>query len=459
MTSIRVAVIGAGPSGIAAAKNCIAAGLDVVVFEANDRVGGNWVFDATTGHSSVYENTHIISSRAWSEYEDYPFPPATPEYPHHSQLAAYFEGYARHFGVLPAVRFGHRVTHVEPQAPDQWRVDFTDAQGAAQTEHFSHVMVANGHHWKPKWPQYPGEFTGRLMHSHDFKRVDDGWRGKNVLVIGAGNSACDVAVEAARVAGTVCMSMRSPQWFVPKFLFGLPADVLAARNGWLPLGLRQRLFAALLRLVQGRYADIGLPANTELPMTHHPTINSDLIDFVRHGRVRPRPAVERLDGDGVVFADGRREAFDIIVACTGFWISFPFFDPAFIDYSQSPRVPLWRRMMHPQHRNLYFIGLFQPLGCIWPLAELQARLACAEITGRYTRPADMDAAIANEVARPHLRFAPGLRHSTQVDYHAFRRELREELRKAGIDVGPAPALRRGPRPATPAAAQPAARSG
>lgn len=247
-TAKRVCVIGAGPSGIAAAKNCVQAGLDVAVFEKNDCVGGNWVFDAGTGHSSVYENTHIISSRAWSEFEDFPLPEGTPEYPHHSQVQAYFERYAQHFGVMPLIRFRHNVEHIALAGDSgddgnsgngAWQVRYTDAQGQQHTEVFSHLTVANGHHWNPKWPEYPGEFNGTLMHSHDFKRVDDAWRGRNVLVIGAGNSACDVAVETARLAGKVCMSMRRPQWFIPKFMLGVPADVLAARNLWLPLALRQ----------------------------------------------------------------------------------------------------------------------------------------------------------------------------------------------------------------------------
>ncbi len=80
----RVCVIGAGPSGLSAGKNCIEAGLDVVIFEKNDKVGGNWVFNSKTGHSNVYENTHIISSKVWSEFEDFPIPEDYPDYPKHN---------------------------------------------------------------------------------------------------------------------------------------------------------------------------------------------------------------------------------------------------------------------------------------------------------------------------------------------------------------------------------------
>lgn len=438
----RVCVIGAGPSGIAAAKNCLEFGLEVVVFERGERIGGNWVFNADTGHSSVYENTHIISSKIWSEYEDFPMPASYPEYPRHDQLQAYFESYARHFGVYPRIRFRHTVVRAEPDG-EGWQVRYVDDKQAERRERFDVLMVANGHHWDPKYPEYPGRFSGVFMHSHDFKRVTDAWRGKRVLVIGAGNSACDVAVETARVAAKVCLSMRRPQWFLPKFVFGMPVDVYAARFPWVPVRLRRRVFGWVLRLLQGSYKDYGLPVPERPVGTQHPTLNSDLLDFIRHGRVEPRPAVRALHGEEVEFVDGRREAFDIVCACTGFRISFPFFDKALIDFEHAPRVPLYRRMMHPQYRSLYFIGLFQPLGCIWPLADYQAKLACAEIVGRYRRPADMQAAIREELARPHADFDASPRHSTEVDYHTFRKELRRDLRQAGIDIGAPPRGRPG----------------
>ena len=441
----HVAVIGAGPSGLTAAKNCIEAGLPVTVFECNDQVGGNWVYQSSTGHSSVYENTHIISSKAWSEYEDFPMPDDYPEYPNHRQLRAYFASYAEHFGVMDHIRFRTRVDEVTRNSDGSWKLRFTDEQGSSAEADFTHLMVANGHHWNPKYPDYPGEFNGTYMHSHDFKGVDDSWRGKRVLVIGAGNSACDVAVETARIADRVALSVRSGQWFLPKFMFGKPSDVLGAQMPtWVPGRIRQLLFTLLLRLLQGDYyRNYGLPRPKRLALSHHPTVNSDLLDFIRHGRILPRRAVESLNGDTVVFRDGREEAFDIIVACTGFWISFPFFDPSLIDFSQHERVPLFRKMMHADYDNLYFIGLFQPLGCIWPLADYQAKLACREITGRYRRPADMRSAIQHEMDNPHLDFDRGSRHSTEVDYHRFRRDLKEELKKSGLDIGRPPAGRPG----------------
>jgi cation diffusion facilitator CzcD-associated flavoprotein CzcO len=209
----RVCVIGAGPSGIAAAKNCIAAGLDVVVFEKGDKVGGNWVFNSKTGHSSVYENTHIISSKAWSQYEDFPMPADYPDYPNHRLLQSYFESYAAHFGVIPHIRFNHTVAHAHRKAQG-WSIEIVDEKGDASVEEFTTLMVCNGHHWNPKYPNYPGKFSGRFLHSHDFKGVDESWRGQRVLVIGGGNSACDVAVESP---GAFVCRCAAPSGSCPSF--------------------------------------------------------------------------------------------------------------------------------------------------------------------------------------------------------------------------------------------------
>lgn len=429
-----VCIIGAGPSGITAAKNCQQNGISYDIFEKNDKVGGNWVFNSKTGHSSVYENTHIISSRTMSEYEDYPMPSHYPDYPRHDQLQQYFESYTKHFGVYDQIKFHHTIDHVTKTETGQWRVEYTDDQGQSHTKTYDYLMVCNGHHWMPKYPQYEGEFTGKWMHSHDFKGVTDEWRGKKILVIGAGNSACDVAVESARVSKNVYLSMRSPQWFVPKFMLGYPADILVKSIERLPAKVRQTLLTKMVKAFTGNYADFGLPVNNKPMLTQHPTANSDFIDFVRHGKIFPKPAIKRLDGKYVEFVDGTRQEFDIICCCTGFWTVFPFFDKNFIDFQYSEKLPLYRKMMHAEHDNLYFIGLFQPLGCIWPAADHQANLACQEILGKYQRPKDMKKAIQQEIDHPHYQFEGGQRHAAEVDYNEFRAELVSDLKTAGVYI-------------------------
>lgn len=429
-----VCIIGAGPSGITAAKNCQQNGIPYDIFEKNDKVGGNWVFNSKTGHSSVYENTHIISSRTMSEYEDYPMPTDYPDYPRHDHLQQYFENYAKHFQIYDHIKFHHTVDHVTKNTEGLWTVEYTDDQGQKHSKIYDYLMVSNGHHWMPKYPNYPGEFMGKWMHSHDFKGVNDEWRDKKVLVIGAGNSGCDVTVEAARVTKHVFISMRSPQWFVPKFMLGYPADILVKSLEKFSAKTRQRLLTKMVKAFTGNYADFGLPVNTKPMLSQHPTANSDFIDYIRHGKIKPKPAIKKLDGRNVEFVDGSVEEFDIICCCTGFWTVFPFFDKTFIDFQHSEKLPLYRKMMHAEHKNLYFIGLFQPLGCIWPASDHQANLACQEILGKYQRPKDLEKVIQYELAHPHHNFEGGQRHAAEVDYNDFRAELVADLKTAGVII-------------------------
>jgi len=391
MTS-RVAVIGGGPSGIAAAKALLAEGLIVVVFEKSDQVGGNWVYREEPGHSSVYETTHIISSKTFSQYEDFPMPAEYPDYPSHAQLKAYFQAYARHFGV--------------------------DA-----------LIVANGHHWDPVTPDVPGQFSGQILHSHAFKKAEP-FRGQRVLVVGAGNSACDVAVETSRVSARTCLSVRRGQHIIPKFLFGVPNDVLYARLLGLPRTLRQPLLHLGELLAQGRYTQYGLPEPDVGILEAHPTLNSELLYAIRHGKIGVKTGIARFDGETVHFVDGTSDAFDTVIFATGYRISFPFFDPEFIDWTSALEIPLYRKMIPAGIDNLFFVGLFQPLGCIWPLADFQGRLAAKAIAGKWQRPPDLEARISYEMHHPHYAFRKEHRHATEVDYHELRRELLAELARA-----------------------------
>jgi len=421
-TSPRCCVIGAGPCGITAAKALLEAGLrDVVVYEKNDQVGGNWLFSPEPGHSSVFETTHIISSRKLSQYSDYPFPEGTPDYPGHRELRAYFQGYARRFGVDRLIRFGTTVERAEPDPAGGWRV--TLATG--ESERFDRLLVASGHHWDPRMPSWPGRFTGRLLHSHDFKSAAP-FEGQRVLVVGGGNSACDIAVETARVSSFTGISMRRGYHFVPKFLLGIPSDELHERFLLVPRPLRVRILGLLLRLLNGSAERYGLARPDHPFMSTHPVVNSELLYFIRHGRVHPRPDVVRLEDRDVHFADGRVESYDAILAATGFRISFPFLDRSLVDFSSGP-VPLYLRAFSERFPDLYFIGLFQPIGCIWPLAELQGRLVARHIAGGYRLPADLSGRIARELEHIRRTWADTPRHTVEVDYHPFRRQLLREL--------------------------------
>jgi cation diffusion facilitator CzcD-associated flavoprotein CzcO len=429
MDAPKVCIIGAGPSGIAAAKSLLEAGLrDITIFDKNDRVGGNWVYDPRPGHSSVYETAHSISSRRLSQFDAFPMPPEYPDFPSHGQLQHYFASYAERFGVTHLVRFGTEVKSADPRSDGRWVVASSGPAGE-RTQTFDFLMVANGHHWDPQMPRYPGEFAGEFLHAHFYKSAAP-FAGKRVLVIGGGNSACDIAVETSRISQWTGISMRRGYYIFPKFLFGRPVDVMGSKIRRLPRPLRQKLAKAVLLTVQGTNRRYGLPAPDHEPLEQHPTLNSELLYAIRHGRVHPRPDISRFEGKFVHFVDGRSAEFDAVVAATGYKMSFPFFDPSLIDFSQAAEVPLYLNVFHPRHRSLYFIGLVQPVGCIWPLSEMQARIVAREIKGTWSRPSDIDARIRRQIERPHFRWAKTHRHAIEVDYHTYRWELERELLRA-----------------------------
>jgi len=423
----KICVIGAGPCGITAAKNLIQQGLtNFIVFEKSNQLGGNWVYDEQGEHSSIYETTHIISSKYLSEYEDYPMPADYPDYPSHTQLLKYFNDYAEHFGVNKFIRFNSTVEQVTRGNAEQWRVIYRDESGVHEAI-FDYLLVANGHHWDPLMPSYPGKFTGELLHSHQYKKSAP-FKNKRVLVVGGGNSACDVAVETARVSTKTCISMRSGQHIFPKFILGKATDIAFAKVSWMPLWCKQYFAAFMIRVLQGRYGKYKLKKPDTKPLAIHPTINSELLYFIRHGKIFPRDGIERFDGNNVYFNDGSFEEFDTVIFATGYKISFPFFSKELIDSSElKKQIPFYRKMLHPKFNNLYFIGLFQPQGCIWPLADYQAKIAANLIKGTLKNPSNLVKKIEKEVKKSSKIYKETSRHALEVDYHKFRKQLLNEL--------------------------------
>jgi cation diffusion facilitator CzcD-associated flavoprotein CzcO len=426
----RICVIGAGPCGLTALKNMLASGLDQVeCFDDSDAIGGNWVFREEPQRTSVYETTHIISSRRLSGFEDYPMPDDFPDFPSHRQILAYLQDYAAHFGLMSHIRLRTRVRQATRRADGRWVVQLS-RQGNEEEQVFDHLVVCSGHHRDPYIPDYPGCFEGETLHSRDYKRADS-FRGKRVLVVGSGNSGADIAVDVSRVAARTCISMRRGYNFFPKLLFGRPIDVVYARcRRYVPRQIIEP-FAKLFRyIVIGPWARYGLQKPVGGPLSMHPTLNADILSALRHGTVLPRPGIERFEGSAVHFVDGRVEEYDTVIWATGFRMTFPFLDASMVDWNAPQHPRLYLKMMHPRIANLYFIGLFQPIGCIWRLADHQARIVALQIAGRLDRPADIGARIDDEIRVAHRQFDASTRHAIEVDYHDFRRDLMRELDQA-----------------------------
>ncbi|MBI3436738.1 MAG: NAD(P)-binding domain-containing protein [Proteobacteria bacterium] len=435
----RVCIVGSGPCGLTALRNVLGAGLsEVVCYDDSDAIGGNWVFREDTQCMSVYESTHIISSSRLSAFDEFPMPSDYPDFPSHRQILAYFESYADKFALRPHIRLRTRVVEARRDAQGGWSVRSEGPQGAT-SETFDYLMVCTGHHRAPVVPTYSGEFTGQTLHSRAYRRADP-FRGQRVLVVGAGNSACDIAVDVARTAQRTCISMRRGAYIFPKLILGTPIDAFYAVSRFLPRAMLPSLLRLGLRFYIGPWHSYGLEPPAGNPLQTHPTLNSAILDAFRHGRVLPRGGIARLEGERVHFTNGKVEAFDTIIWGTGFRMEFPFLPAADVDWDRTRCPPLYLKMMHARIDSLFFIGLFQPIGCIWTLADYQARIAVAQMTGRLRRPDDIDARIAREMASPHWRFDPSPRHAIEVDAHDFRSELLREL-AAAADEGISPAIR------------------
>lgn len=364
----RACVIGAGSSGLAAAKALYAAGVPFDCFERGSVIGGNWVLDNPNGLSACYETLEINTSGPRMAFSDFPMPRDYPPYARHDQVATYFNAYVDHFGFRDRITFDTTVTDVALGAGDTWQVRTTGPDGD-QVRDYDAVLVANGHHWDPRWPHpaYPGAFDGEQIHAHDYRSAEQ-LAGRDVVVVGSGNSALDISVEAGRVARSANLSQRRGQWVLRKFALGRPTDqaVLPAWLPWWATAMKLRLGTIL----SGNVAKLGLPQPRHKPGQSHPVQSEGIRDALCTGRVTPRPAIERLDGDHVVFVDGVRVPADLIVWATGYNVTFPFLDPALVA-AKDNELPLWKRTVHPDLPGLYFIGLAQPVGAVMPLAQAQ----------------------------------------------------------------------------------------
>ncbi|HEX6749708.1 MAG TPA: NAD(P)-binding domain-containing protein [Longimicrobium sp.] len=451
--SDRVCVVGAGSSGLAAAKNLAERGFAADVLEREDDLGGNWNYGKP--FARVYRSTHMISSKPFTQFPDFPMPAAFPDYPHHSQVLAYLRAYAERFEVDRRIEYRTPVERIEPAGGGRaWEVTTH-----GETRRYGAVVIANGHNWSPRVPAYPGEFTGETMHSAHY-RTPEVFAGKRVLVVGGGNSGCDIAVEAAQHADRAFHSTRRGYWYMPKYLLGKPADQVGdvmLRLG-APLWLRRMVAGLSVRFIVGPQEKTGLPRPDHRLFETHPIVNSLLPYYVKHGDVTPKPDLARLSGRAVEFADGSREEIDLIVFATGYNIEFPFIDRAWLSWRDG-RPRLFRNVFHPELDTIFVAGLIQPDSGQFGLVQWQTRaIALFLDAARRETPA---AARFRELKRGPdadpghgIRYKESTRHYLEVEHWSYLRGLRKICRmlEQGLDAHPVPAARAVPRPAETATA-------
>lgn len=428
-------MIGAGPSGVSALKALSDAGLSVDCYEKGDKVGGNWVFENSNGVSSAYRSLHINTSKRRSEFSDFPMPDHYPDYPHHELMASYFEAYVREFQLARFIHFQTGVVSATPSPGGIWQVELT----GGRTEHYQALVVANGHHWDPRLPDppAPGQFDGMTFHSHHYIDPTTPYdlRDRNVIVVGLGNSAVDIACELSHAgnARKVFLSVRRGAYILPKYLFGKPIDAGFSLPAWLPF--RRSLITLLFSAVVGRMERFGLPKPDHRLLEAHPTVSSELLTRLGSGDVVVKPPIQRFLNKSVEFSDGSVEPIDSVIYSTGYRVSFPFFAPNVLAPVEN-KLELFHRVFHPDIRNLFFVGLCQPLGAIMPITEVQGRWVAEFLKGDYALPpqSEISRQLIREQTARERRYIPSARHTMQIDVdrylEAVERERRQGRRRA-----------------------------
>lgn len=428
-TTEQIALIGAGPSGLAGARCLQKHGVAFQGFEAHDDVGGLW--NIHNPRSTVYESAHLISSKRMTEFAEFPMADTVADYPSHRELLDYFRAFADHFGLRQHFRFGTRVLKVEPvsQAPDtRWRLTTEGPDGVQHTADYKGVVVANGTLAEPNMPTFPGQFAGELLHTSAYKSAAL-FEGKRVLIVGAGNSGCDIAVDAVHRARRVDISVRRGYYFVPKYVFGRPADTLGGKIR-LPAWLKQRVDATILRWFSGDPVRMGFPKPEYRMYESHPVVNSLILHHIGHGDVKVRADIERLDGHTVRFKDGSAADYDLILAATGYRLHYPFLAPECLNW-QGMAPSLYLNIFAPGFDRLAVLGMVEASGLGW-----QGRYEQAELVARYLKGLDSGSAPALALkaakAGPPPDLSGGYRYLKleRMAYYVNKDAYRQAVRQA-----------------------------
>ena len=435
----RVAVIGAGAAGLCAAKNLLARGVDVVVYEIGTCIGGLWVYNNDSGLAPAYKSLHLNSETKVTEYRDFPFPPGSPLYPDHVGVRRYLESYAEHFAVLPHIRFKSKVVDVSPRG-EGWRVKLeagpSDGTTDGRIEDFDAVVVASGHQGSPSHPTWKDDFKGEYLHSHTY-RVPEPFRDKRVLVVGMGNSAVDIASDICVVTQSTTIVARSPVLVMPRMMFGVPTSRVLAKleKSWMPWPMRRTIREILVGIVHGRMEQWGF---TTPKSRTHPTSHPSLMSHFVWDRIKAKPAITSVKENAVQFVDGSSGVYDTVIAGTGYAVDLPFLAPELRPLN-GHRLELFLRIVHPRQRGLYFAGMFNVAGGgNIRMMDDQAQWIAELVCGDKSLPDEeqMHRVMEEEQAFLRRHYPGSARYALELDPAFYRRQLARE-RKRGAAPQPA----------------------
>ncbi len=425
---LDVAVIGAGPAGLTLARRLKPTGTRFEVFERNADVGGIWDIDAA--HSPMYESAHFISSKTLSGFPGFPMPDAYPDYPNHKQILAYIRAFAERFDLRKHVTFNTSIEHAAQRDDGLWTFQLSDGSQRV----CRYLVCANGVTWVPNEVKWPGVFNGDMRHSVTYRSQTE-FLGKRVLIVGAGNSGVDIACDAAFAADQAFLSLRRGYHFIPKHVFGKPADVFAEEGPSLPHWLEVRIFRGLLRLINGDITRLGLPKPDHELFASHPIMNTQILHYLGHGDCIAKPNIERFDGDDVVFVDGTRERIDLVIAATGYKHACPYLDEGTLDM-KGGRPDLYLGMFSRKHENLAVLGFVEFASAAYSRFDQMAQLIVADATAGPDSPIKQRLAELKATHHPNLqgkhRYIDSERHANYVEIDAYLKTLAQVRSKLGL---------------------------
>ena len=351
---MKYVIIGAGPCGLAMAKALDEAQISYDHIEADDKVGGNWLH-------GVYKTVYTDTCKDVMQYPDFPMPDKFPDFLSQSNMLEYLDQYATVFNLKEKIRFGIKVVWVEAIEENLWKVYFDKGE----PEIYQGVIICNGHHWDKRYPNLPGAFAGEYMHAKEYK--DPGQlKNKKVLIIGSGNSAADIACECARVGELAVLNFTDSPWIFPKSIMGIPLGRMKIKN--CPAFLNPFLIKLLLRISFGKHSYYNLDNPQHKPFDKHPTVSEELPYYLKHGRIIVKKGIRDISNKKVCFADDSSCDFDLIVAATGYKLSFPFL-PKSLTRTESQNLVCIGHCVYPDYKGLFFMGWQQVRGGVGSLAS------------------------------------------------------------------------------------------
>ncbi|KAI9727213.1 MAG: hypothetical protein M1834_008473 [Cirrosporium novae-zelandiae] len=443
--ALQVLIVGAGISGLAALKQCLADDIAPTVFDALPHIGGQWHYSKPTSTSnlvvsSIYDGVVINSCRDTTAFSDFPIDPARyPQYFSHRKFLQYIHEYTDYFGLRKYIRLNTKVLKAIQVDDGKWEVTYQENDKEPTTKTFDALFACTGTNSKPRIPEFIAleTFQGQFFHSH-YYRTPAPYEGKKVAVIGIGSSAVDISSEIAPFADEFHLITRRGGWVIPRFVFGKPVEAFNSRiETVIPPAIADWIQQKILNIAIGQHPKVIKPKHKILEAS--PTVHSNFLEKVRVGQIKPhRAGVDRFTEDGVILTDGTKLAVDVVISCTGYLLDFPYlpqdsFHAAQSKFMQSDKsLNLYQMIVPPNYQNLFFLGILESDSALAPCVELQARWATAILTGKLTlpRPEKMSEEIAARQVSMSKHFVRSDRHAIMIHGMQYNDDLASQLEAA-----------------------------